>query len=177
MHRELSHEYICSVLAYDPDTGIIRWKVDRGKVRAGAIAGTLTRAGYRTITINKLHFFYLHRLAFLFMTGEHVPSNVQVHHRNRVRDDNRWENLELETPAEHLTRGRSGYGDPDGSVARQIRSALLSLHAAQRSLEVAARLQPQRETGGWSLKLALKRAAGVLKLERDFIQGVTRGPS
>ena len=80
-----------SVLTYDPDTGVFRWKVSlRGPVRAGMVAGRPKPNGYLSIKIRQVD-YYAHRLAYLYMTGE-WPSR-QIDHVNRTRSDNRWSNL------------------------------------------------------------------------------------
>lgn len=86
------------LLNYDPETGIIRWRVDRycwgGRrrhIEAGQIAGTLSKQnGYRFINIdNRPH--PAHRLAWVWMRGEYPQADID--HLNGRRDDNRWSNL------------------------------------------------------------------------------------
>lgn len=83
-------EKIREILNYDPKTGIFTWLDDRRKsVSIGSVAGHKDKQGYIQISI-KSRPHRAHRLAFLFMTGE-IPEYVD--HINRVKDDNRWENL------------------------------------------------------------------------------------
>lgn len=79
-----------SLLTYDPETGDIRWRVDRAaNAKAGDIAGAINEKGYRRIEIEG-KVYRAHRVAFAFMTG-FWP--VAVDHKNRVKTDNRWDNL------------------------------------------------------------------------------------
>ena len=88
----LTADYLRHSLHYDPLTGIWTWMnpLPRSKMRRGDVAGRITQEGRRQIRIAG-HFFYASRLAFLYMTGE-WPKD-QIDHINRVRDDDRWENL------------------------------------------------------------------------------------
>ena len=84
--NDLTRDEVAALLTYDPETGVFRWKVDRGqRVKVGDIAGTEFN-GYRRIRI-KGRAFKAHRLAFLLMTGA-MPSD-QVDHINGQKDDNR----------------------------------------------------------------------------------------
>lgn len=90
MPAELTQEELKRLLDYDPGTGVFTWKAGRRCVRPGDIAGTRTDRGYISIKVNrKLH--KAHRLAWLYVNGEWPPD--QIDHINRVRDDNRIENL------------------------------------------------------------------------------------
>lgn len=76
-------------LWYDPNTGLFRWRIDRRKVRAGTIAGSLCN-GYVRIGIDG-RWYAAHRLAWLYVHGEWPSSEID--HRNTDRADNRLENL------------------------------------------------------------------------------------
>jgi hypothetical protein len=98
----IAAEYIRSILDYDPDTGVFRWKYREGLAAAswnskwaGKIAGTSGQhGGYISISINKV-LYRGHVLAWLWVTGE-WPKN-EIDHRNRARGDNRFDNLRLAT--------------------------------------------------------------------------------
>lgn len=78
-------------LEYIPGTGELVWLKDRanGKIKAGSVAGSLNR-GYRQIRIYG-KWYKAHRLVWLLKTGS-WPS-YQIDHINRVKLDNRFENL------------------------------------------------------------------------------------
>jgi hypothetical protein len=100
--RDLTAEYVCSILDYDPETGEFRWKVNQGKNHTiGKIAGGLTKAGYRLISIGGQR-YYAHRMAWLIITGQN-PSD-EIDHINLNPDDNRLENLR---PATHAQNHRN----------------------------------------------------------------------
>lgn len=88
----LTQERLQHLLDYDPLTGIWLWRnpLFRSKMNPGDVAGRITQQGRRQIRIAS-GFFYASRLAFLYMTGK-WPKD-QVDHINRIKDDDRWENL------------------------------------------------------------------------------------
>jgi hypothetical protein len=78
-------------LHYDPETGKWTWLIrSGGKSTVGSPAGSLDPSGYWKISLDGKR-YWLHRLAFLWMTGE-WPRD-QVDHINRQRADTRWANL------------------------------------------------------------------------------------
>lgn len=94
--------YVRKLLDYNPETGMLSWRVSRGRARAGDEAGCIHHEGYRKIMIGG-RAYLAHRLAFLVMTGR-WPHD-QLDHINGARSDNRWKNLR-ETDAQGNSRNQ-----------------------------------------------------------------------
>jgi hypothetical protein len=84
-------------LSYDPETGIFKWTFYSRSQRYGGIAGRPCPRGYIKIQHNGQN-IQMHRIAWLFMTGED-PHGKQIDHLNGNKSDNRWANLRLVEPA------------------------------------------------------------------------------
>jgi hypothetical protein len=85
-----AHE-LRSLLDYESETGIFRWKVSRGsRATVGAEVGTPDLYGYKTIRLSKKS-YKLHRLAWLYVYGFWPAGDVD--HINGARSDNRIANL------------------------------------------------------------------------------------
>lgn len=88
----ITEERLKNQLIYDPDTGIFKWKVNKGRVKVGDIACNINDTGHVRIIIDGTR-YYAHRLAWLYTYGE-FPDGM-VDHINRVKDDNRIANLRV----------------------------------------------------------------------------------
>jgi hypothetical protein len=87
----LSAERLRNLLSYDPETGLFVWKVNRGGTAlAGSPAGTVGNHGYVIISVGPRRWL-AHRLAWLYVTGEQPPPEID--HINGDRLDNRWANI------------------------------------------------------------------------------------
>lgn len=87
----ISREELRELLNYDPETGIFRWRKSiNNRVKVGDIPHATAGKGYYTVQIYGQR-YYLHRLAFFYMTGEWPKQCVD--HKNGVVTDNRWSNL------------------------------------------------------------------------------------
>lgn len=104
--------------AYDPQTGELRWRVSRPNgVKPGSLAGSPTGEGALMVGVTlkgKRRLYLVHRLAWLMVTGA-WPSAL-LHHRNGVKQDNRWGNLRDANPTVHAqnrrrpsSRNRTGF--------------------------------------------------------------------
>lgn len=104
MSNELTAERLREVLHYDPETGAFTWREKiADKVVVGQRAGSAYGNGYRGIRLFGVKVSE-QRLAHLYMTGT-LPGG-EVDHRNRIRSDNRWDNLRPATHEQnHQNRG------------------------------------------------------------------------
>jgi len=85
-----SVEELASLLSYNAETGVLRWKVSRGRfAKPGVIAGT-PHHGYVRVTVNR-RFLYAHRIAWAMSTGKWPTGDID--HINGNRSDNRLKNL------------------------------------------------------------------------------------
>lgn len=87
----ISKEEAAAHLNYDPETGQFTWRANKGRAaKAGAIAGSVHRSGYRRIGVCGA-LVYAHRLAWLMHYGREPIDEID--HINGARDDNRIANL------------------------------------------------------------------------------------
>ena len=96
MKRDITQEYLKSIIEYNPETGIFTWKYREDVNKewntkfSNTQAGTLGARGYIDICIN-YQTYKAHRLAFLYIEG--YCSENDIDHINNKKDDNRWKNL------------------------------------------------------------------------------------
>ena len=87
----ITQKLVKSLFDYDSNTGIFTRKVTvANNAKAGQILNTMGTDGYLRTSINRKP-FKVHRLAWLYIYGE-LPTYT-IDHINRIRDDNRIENL------------------------------------------------------------------------------------
>jgi hypothetical protein len=92
MKHILTQKYLKSILKYNKNTGIFKWKKELSKcIKNKEIAGTISKLnGYAYIGING-KIYKAHRLAWLYVYG-HFPKQM-IDHINRKKTDNRICNL------------------------------------------------------------------------------------
>lgn len=93
-------DYIRHLLHYDPLTGEWTWMNPLSRTqRRGDRAGTTRRDGRRQIRVDG-NTYLASRLAWLYMTGV-WPQN-EIDHHNRIKGDDRWENLRDATHSQNM---------------------------------------------------------------------------
>lgn len=94
----LTAEYLRDILIYDIVYGDFVWKFREdvpaswNTKYAGKIAGSLDAQGYWVIRINNGH-YKAHRLAWTYITGEDIPKEIEIDHKNGKRSENDFFNL------------------------------------------------------------------------------------
>jgi hypothetical protein len=103
----MTQELLKSILHYDKDTGVFTWKIQsNSNNKIGDIAGTKKQSGYMSITY-KGKLYSSHRLAFLYEHG-YLPKIID--HINRIKTDNRIENLREATHSQNQYNSKKGFG-------------------------------------------------------------------
>jgi len=115
------------LLHYNPDTGVFRWRVKRRGSSSGK-CGSINSNGYVRIRID-YQSYAAHALAWAYMTGTY-PTLI-VDHRDKVRSNNRFENLRLATRVQNSQnankskRNTSGYKGVSFNKAARKWTALI----------------------------------------------------
>lgn len=94
----LTFEYVDSLLRYEPETGLLFWKIPRRNCRLDRPVGGGNSYGYIQISINYERFSG-HRLAWLLSTGKWPVNDID--HKNQNKGDNRLVNLREATRSEN----------------------------------------------------------------------------
>lgn len=102
----VTQDEIKSLFTYN--SGSLYWKVKRPHIKIGDRAGYTLNNGYRRIKINGIP-YPEHHLIWLYHNG-YLPKD-QIDHINRMKDDNRIENLrECNNSENHQNRMPVKYG-------------------------------------------------------------------
>lgn len=115
----ITQDQLKEVLHYCPETGVFTWLAGgSGRSGKGAVAGgfkTNGRSGksYGRIMIRGCYYL-MHRLAFLYMTGE-FPED-QVDHEDGNGCNNVWSNLQAATRGENAKNKRRQVNNTSGVV-------------------------------------------------------------
>jgi len=135
--NELTQETLKALLHYDPETGVFKWRGNRGAARAGDEAGVDNGTGYLRTKISGKSYLN-HRLAWLYVHGCWPASDLD--HINRRRTDNKISNLRLATRSENeqnklLQRcNTSGFRGVSWSKSRNRWQASIMLNGKQQHL-------------------------------------------
>ncbi len=100
-------EEVSRLLSYDPETGVIRWKVQRAQHRAGALAG-YPHKGHLMIRCLDGNYGG-HQIGWLIHTGRWQPIGSLIDHKNQDGMDNRFANLRLATQAQNQWNNKRGH--------------------------------------------------------------------
>lgn len=87
---EVDIDHLAQMLTYDPESGLLTWRISRGRVRAGDVAGCADPKGYWRVGVDGTYYRRC-RIAWA-LHYKFWPEN-QIDHINGVRSDDRICNL------------------------------------------------------------------------------------
>lgn len=112
--QEVTAELVRELLSYDAGTGVFTWLVQRGRQRAGMLAGAFREDGYLQIGISG-SIYYGHRLAWLYAHGrwpadqiDHIDGNPKNNRLANLRECNTAENSQNLGLRKNNTSGATG---------------------------------------------------------------------
>jgi hypothetical protein len=108
----ITAERLRELLHYDPETGVFTRRVNTRGARAGSVAGCVQPRGYCRVTVDG-QYYPVHRLAWLYMTGEWSDAPM-IDHINNDPSDNRWSNLREATSAQSRINTRRAKNNTTG---------------------------------------------------------------
>ncbi len=86
-----SYDLVNAMLIYEPETGVLRWRVTRWRHKAGSLAGSRDSRGYWYVTLRPYRSMPVHRVAWLLTRGAWPLGDID--HINGDPSDNRIANL------------------------------------------------------------------------------------
>lgn len=108
----ISQERLLELFNYNPDSGIFIELTKRKNKNIGDILGTMSGQGYLVGVVDKKQ-YKLHRLAYLYMTGE-IPDKID--HKNHITTDNRWKNLRNVSAFDNMQNTKMSVRNTSGCV-------------------------------------------------------------
>lgn len=157
----LTAERVRELLSYDPDTGVLRWKVRASGRKMDKEAGS-TYLGYRSTCVQGRE-YKNHRLAWIITYG--VWPKHQIDHINGVRDDNRLENLRDVAPIVNLQNRHN-------APVNNLSTGLLGVDKVGNRFRAAIMAEGKRRHIGL-FKTALEAHEAYLKEKRRLHKGCT----
>lgn len=137
----LTQAHLVKFLHYDPDTGIFTRRTSSRGAKAGVTgyAGTFGRDKIYVRVTFAGKIYYAHRLAWLYMTGQFPP--LEVDHADGDGTNNRWDNIK--TCVDHQTncmnrslssRNKSGVIGVDWNSSRKRWRARITVNGKEITL-------------------------------------------
>lgn len=112
-HTIITQSLVKERFHYNPETGILTRRIAAPRGPVGSAVGTPTSHGHLICRV-KYRICYVHRLIWLYMTGEWPQQDID--HANGIPSDNRWNNLRVATREQNAQNRAPGRNNTSGHV-------------------------------------------------------------
>jgi len=93
---------LLDLFEYNPKTGVVTRKISASRnTRKGDVVGSTDKYGYLVVDVNRKK-YRLHRLIWAIYYKQMPDKNIYIDHINRIKNDNRIENLRLVSNQENM---------------------------------------------------------------------------
>jgi hypothetical protein len=124
----VEHGVLLDLVEYDDDAGVLRWRVTRGRAKAGAEVGSTDSDGYRICTIEKIQ-YKIHRLVWFFHRAawpvgeiDHVDGDRRNNRISNLRDVSISKNRQNRPRFDNSTGFKGVHRRKDGIYFAQIQA-------------------------------------------------------
>ena len=90
----MTQDRVRELFDYDAVTGALRWRCDKGRAKAGSLAGHATKDGHLRVKFDGREHM-VHRVIWLWVTG--AWPDLEIDHRDGCGSNNAWLNLRKAT--------------------------------------------------------------------------------
>ena len=111
-NRTITQAYLHEILEYDPETGVLKNRINRGRRgKAGHVHNSLNTGGYRVVCIDGTQ-YKTSRVIWFMMTG--AWPRLKIDHEDRDRTNERWTNLRQATQGQNMGNRSVGKNSTTG---------------------------------------------------------------
>jgi len=166
-------ELLLERFEYNEETGHLYYNnTPRNDLAPGTVAGYDTGRGWLRVKISGLH-YKVHRIVWKMYYGEDPPEGLEVDHINRVRTDNRIENLRVVTRSVNMANSSKvlyAKGPPPKKTPEEL--AEIRKETAKKNSKPIVLICPDGEEKYYE---SSKEAAEKNNLNKGNISGVLTG--
>jgi hypothetical protein len=106
-----SSDLLLTMFCYDAETGVLTWRVDKGRAKQGDVAGKPNASGHLAFRLNGVNYL-AHRIIWKMMTGQDPLDEID--HKDVNGSNNKWDNLRESNRPQNMANVRAPVTNKSG---------------------------------------------------------------